>query len=143
MGQLWYHGLSHQLEKHSCMHVDLLLPLLMAAVLGGLGFFMGMSLSHSLGPHQHNGLCCGPGKHLCAGLGLLLPLLTIMPRHIPTCGTKVALWALPPPGKHLHLHIGLLRKSRGVITYLHYFSGFQSILLQMYSSVSLSDVLMC
>lgn len=46
-------------------------------------------------------------------------------------------------GKHSGMHTGLLGKGGGVITYLHSFPGDQSIHVQVYSCMGLSDVLLC
>ena len=54
----------------------------------------GPSLGHFLGPQQHDGLSCWPGKCLSMGSGLLPPLLTVTPWCIPTCRTKASLWVL-------------------------------------------------
>ena len=106
-------------------------------------FSWGPSLGRSLGPQWHDGFSCRPGKLWHAASGLL-PLLTVAPRCIPTCGTAAALWALSA-GKaftNAHACTGLLGWGQRVLTYLHYFPEAQSIHLQMYSCMGLSGVLL-
>ena len=105
------------LGEHLHVRVYLLLPFLMlmaASVLGGWGFFTGLSIGRSLGLQWHGGLSSHPGKHSCAGPGLLPTPPRVAPRRIPTFGDAAVLLALTPTWEALGRVHSAAREGLGI-----------------------------